>query len=91
MNRLSDATLNGMTKKQLIEYVRMCEHNYDVAEEMLRQQAENVKDWRPVKRGKWKRNASGELECSNCMYVPKWDDDKFCAGCGSKMGGESDA
>lgn len=26
MNRLSDATLNGMTKKQLIEYVRMCEH-----------------------------------------------------------------
>lgn len=53
MNRLSDATLNGMTKKQLIEYVRMCEHNYDIAEETLRQQAENVKDWRPVKHGRW--------------------------------------
>lgn len=85
MNRLSDATLNGMTKKQLIEYVRMCEHNYDIAEETLRQQAENVKDWRPVKLGYWKRNADGERTCSYCGYVPKWDDDKFCAGCGAKM------
>lgn len=45
---------------------------------------------RPVKYGKWKRNASGELECSICGYVPKWDDDKFCAGCGAKMEGEAD-
>ena len=45
----------------------------------------------PVKHEKWKRNASGELECSNCGYVPKWDDDKFCAGCGAKMDGENDA
>lgn len=44
----------------------------------------------PVKRGKWKRNASGELECSNCMYNPKWDDDKFCAGCGARMDGDSE-
>lgn len=39
----------------------------------------------PVMHCKWKRNASGELECSNCGYAPKWDDDKFCAGCGAKM------
>ena len=85
MNRLSDATLNGMSKKQLIDYVRMCEHNYDIAEETLRQQAENVKDWRPVKYGYWKRNVSGELNCSYCGYEPKWDDDNFCACCGAKM------
>ena len=47
-------------------------------------------DSQPVKHGKWKRNASGELECSNCMYVPKWDNDKFCAGCGAKMESEND-
>lgn len=88
MNRISDATLNGMTKKQLIEYVRMCEHNYDIAEETLRQQAENVKDWRPVKLGYWKRNVDGETTCSYCGYVPKWDADKFCAGCGAKMVGD---
>lgn len=85
MNKLSDATLNGMAKKKLIEYVRMCEHNLDIAEETLRQQAENVKDWRPVNHAKWMRDASGELYCSYCMYNPKWDDDKFCAGCGAEM------
>ncbi len=85
MNRFSDATLNGMTKKKLIEYVRMCEHNYAVAEEALRQQAENIKDWRPVRHGYWKRNVDGEVTCSYCEYVPKWDDDKFCAGCGARM------
>lgn len=88
MNRLSDATLNRMTKKMLIEYVRMCEHNYDIAEETLRQQAENVKDWRPVKYGYWKRNVDGEVTCSYCEYVPKLDADKFCAGCGAKMVGD---
>ena len=48
MKRHSDATLMGMTKAQLVEYVRMAEHNQDVAEEALEQQAENVKDWEPV-------------------------------------------
>ena len=43
----------GMTKKALVEYVRMTEHNQEVAEEALNQQAENVKDWRPVKHGRW--------------------------------------
>lgn len=41
----------------------------------------------PVKHGKWKRDASGELNCSYCGYAPKWDDDKFCANCGTKMDG----
>ncbi len=48
MKRHSDATLMGMTKKQLVEYVRVAEHNQEVAEAALDQQAENVKDWEPI-------------------------------------------
>lgn len=47
-------------------------------------------DAQPEKHGKWKRDASGELNCSTCGYVPKWDDDKFCANCGAKMDGDAD-
>ena len=56
MHRHSTATLMGMTKKELVEYVRMAEHNQDVAEETLKQQAENVKDWNPV------------VRCKNCKH-----------------------
>ncbi len=83
MNRLSDATLNNMTKKELIEYVRMCEHNYDVAEETLRQQAENVKDWRPVKLAKWVKYPS-IYRCSNCGN-PKGMPKPYCELCGALM------
>jgi hypothetical protein len=38
----------GMTKKQLVEYVRMAEHNQEIAEATLEQQAQNLKDWEPV-------------------------------------------
>lgn len=53
MRRHLDSTLMRLTKKELIEYVRMAEHNQEVAEEKLAQQAENMKDWAPVARGKW--------------------------------------
>lgn len=97
MNRLSDATLNGMTKKQLIEYVRMCEHNYDIAEEALRQQAENVKDWRPVKHGHWIKKDIFYV-CSECgiELIDDWFEQiaifqdgymPFCPNCGAKMCG----
>lgn len=46
----------GLTKKELVEYVRMAEHNQDVAEETLKQQAENVKDWIPV------------VRCRDCVH-----------------------
>ena len=52
MRRHSTATLMGLTKRELVEYVRMAEHNQEVAEETLNQQAENVKDWTPVVRCK---------------------------------------
>ena len=56
MRRHSTATLMGLTKKELVEYVRMAEYNQEVAEETLHQQAENVKDWVPV------------VRCKDCKY-----------------------
>ena len=59
MRRHSTATLMGLTKKELVEYVRMAEHNQDVAEETLNQQAENVKEWIPV------------VRCKDCKHYHK--------------------
>jgi hypothetical protein len=92
MRRHSTATLMGMTKKELVEYVRMAEHNQDVAEETLNQQAENVKDWIPVVRCKdckhwcdsWvapdgkHEHGYCHMEESDDVIVGRWDDD-FCS------------
>lgn len=55
--RYSDSTLMRLTKAELIEYIRMAEHNQDAAEETVRQQAENMKDWEPITRCKDCKNA----------------------------------
>ena len=52
----------GLTKRELVEYVRIAEYNQEVAEETLNQQAENVKDWIPV------------VRCKDCKYS-EWDCD----------------
>jgi hypothetical protein len=57
----------GLTKRELVEYVRMAEHNQEVAEETLKQQAENVKDWMPVVRCK---------DCKHYMPYPLNKEDK---------------
>ena len=44
MKKYSDSTLMRMTKAELIEQLRCAEHNQEVAEEALVQQAENLKD-----------------------------------------------
>lgn len=44
MKRHSTETLMRLTKKELVEYVRMAEHNQEVAEEALEQQAINIKE-----------------------------------------------
>lgn len=49
--RYSDSTLMRMTKADLIEQLRVAEYNRDVAESFLAQQAENLKDWEPVRHG----------------------------------------
>ena len=73
MRRHSTATLMGMTKKELVEYVRMAEHNQEVAEETLNQQAENVKDWMPVVRCKdcrqWRNKKLPGISCGICELL----------------------
>ena len=69
MRRHSTETLMGLTKRELVEYVRIAEHNQEVAEEALNQQAENVKDWMPV------------VRCKDCKhYHPGtvYKEMKFC-------------
>ena len=83
MHRHSTATLMGLTKKELVEYVRMAEHNQDVAEETLNQQAENVKDWIPVVRCKdckHSKDYRGVIlcDCSNGLFG-KLADESFCS------------
>lgn len=53
---LSDSTLMGMTKKQIIEQLRVAEHNFFVMQDTVAQQIENVKNWVPV------------VRCSECKY-----------------------
>ena len=93
--RYSDSTLKRMTKDELIKYVRMCEHNQNVAEETLAQQYENVKDWQPVVHAKWiyeKQNVNDNwiCHCSNCgatdEHTTEWKDKvPYCWKCGAKM------
>ena len=95
MRRHSEATLMGLTKKELVEYVRMAEYNQDVAEETLKQQAENVKDWMPVMHGRWVvlDECSNEgAYCSVChkkVYRVCYGNckmkSKYCPNCGAKM------
>lgn len=49
---LADSTLHSMTKKEIIELLRMAERNAKVLQEHVEQQAENFKDWVPVVRCK---------------------------------------
>lgn len=92
MRRHSTSTLMGLTKKELVEYVRMAEHNQEVAEESLKQQAENVKDWSPVRHGQWTKDHDGDEYCSVCSrYMPIREvtgdpsATNYCPNCGSKM------
>lgn len=97
MKRHSDSTLMHMTKAELIKYVRMAERNQDAAEVDLRQQAENLKDWEPVRHGRWIKRGyvcgENEYECSEC-HETEWRTSasrmKWCMFCGAKMdGGEN--
>lgn len=91
---LSDSTLMGMKKKDIIALLRCAEHNCDVANERFEQQYQNVKDWQPVKHGHW--NMDGE--CSVCKLpwnhlmtanAQDWGYfdpmPPYCPNCGAKM------
>lgn len=96
--RHSTATLMGMTKKELVEYVRCCEHNREVAEQTLAQHIENVKDWQPARHGHWidcEDDYSDYVRCSVCGdEFTSWEGDcahtKFCPECGARMNGGAD-
>ena len=91
MRRHRTSTLMGMTKKELVEYVRIAVYNQEVAEEALKQQAENVKDWIPVRHGQWvwkdfHVDGSVILCCSECLETEgARENADYCSACGAKM------
>lgn len=95
---LSDSTLMSMTKKEIIENLRIAEHNFFAAEETLAQQAENMRDWAPVVHGKWapsERNPSFLVcsVCGDCYVYDEWVDERkwrYCPACGAKMDGKDE-
>lgn len=81
-------TLKAMTKAKLIEYIRILEHDYNVAVEFNERQARNIE-------AKLKEN-----ESNRCVYcqdgrslhgqkiIPTnygWQVIKYCPNCGAKM------
>ena len=88
---LADSTLQHMKKTEIIELLRIAEHNAKVAQEYVDQQAKNLKDWKPVMRGRWE---NGNPICPVCgedkfkdLDADIWCDwlPPFCPNCGAKM------
>lgn len=89
---LADSTLHSMTKKEIIELLRIAEHNAKVSQEQVEQQAENIKDWVPVVHGRWIQVDSTKCRCSHCDIIAlialyPHGDKNFCPNCGAKMDG----
>lgn len=88
---LSNSTLMGMTKKEIIEQLRTAEHNFKAMEETVNQQAENFKKLLAEERkhGHWTK----DNKCSECgaerptQGINKWIylDAKYCYACGATM------
>ena len=88
---LADSTLMGMTKKEIIEQLRIAEHNFKAMEETVNQQAENFIKLLAEERkhGHWIK----DNKCSECgaqrptQGINKWIylDAKYCYACGTKM------
>lgn len=88
---LADNTLMGMTKKEIIEQLRIAEHNFKAMEETVNQQAENFKKLlvEERKHGHWTK----DNKCSECgaqrptQGINKWIylDAKYCYACGATM------
>lgn len=93
---LADSTLMGMTKKEIIEQLRIAEHNFKAMEETVNQQAENFKKLLAEERkhGHWieinPKKGKGFYRCSVCNgAVGLYDDGFYCQWCGAKMDGEN--
>lgn len=85
---LADSTLQRRKKKEIIELLRIAEHNAKVAQEYVDQQAENLKDWKPVVHGRWvpfHSEVAGYIQyCSACGIGSDAKTD-YCPHCGAKM------
>lgn len=95
---LADSTLMGMTKKEIIEQLRIAEHNFRAMEETVNQQAENCIKLLAEERkhGHWKVT-DNTYQCPICQY---WNVRQkvqvngryvfkklpnYCQQCGAKM------
>ena len=95
---LADSTLQRMKKTEIIELLRIAEHNAKVAQEYVDQQAENIKDWKPVVHGRWIErqtpHAMGGVssKCSVCAKSVQYlgNPPNYCPNCGAKMDGDAD-
>ena len=97
MKPKADSTLRNMKKDDLIAYIRTLEHNYNVAQSFLDQQARNFAEYAPVVHGRWVHVPSSDMmtgkayKCSECnkmrygSFMPN-----YCQNCGAKMDGEKD-
>ena len=98
---LADSTLMGMTKKEIkeiIEQLRIAEHNFKAMEKTVNQQAENFKKLLAEERkhGHWIEHPTlfGTWVCSECgMTIYNfYKADKlyiYCPKCGAKMDGDT--
>lgn len=91
---LADSTLHSMTKKEIIELLRTAEHNAKVSQEWVAQQAENLKDWKPVVHGRWMKRRNGGTLCSRCGHYTQYKGQVLdmseaiaCPWCGAMMDG----
>lgn len=91
---LADSTLMGMTKKDIIEQLRIAEHNYQAVKETVNQQAENFIKLlaEDRKHGRWIEHPTlfGTWVCSECgMTIYNfYKADKlymYCPKCGAQM------
>ena len=97
---LADSTLMGMTKKEIIEQLRIAEHNFKAMEETVNQQAENFEKLLTEERkhGHWietNEYYTGAYEslyyykCSVCGAIILEDVDfgvgNYCQQCGATM------
>ena len=88
---LADSTLMGMTKKEIIEQLRIAEHNFKAMEETVNQQAENFKKLLAEERQH--EHWTKDNKCSGCgaerptQGINKWIylDAKYCYACGATM------
>ena len=92
---LADSTLMSMTKKEIIEQLRIAEHNFKAMEETVNQQAENFIKLLAEERkhGHWIKLLDPNygiigIECSACKCAVRIDTE-YCPYCGAVMDEEA--